>query len=71
VLPDDERDGPPRGVLVAAVIVAVAAVIGVLVFATIRQKPEGAWTHVVWDRAFARQTATPAKEATAATPATR
>jgi hypothetical protein len=40
VLPDG-RDGPPRGVLVAAVIVAVAAVIGVLVFATIRQKPEG------------------------------
>jgi Protein of unknown function (DUF3515) len=40
VLPDD-GDGPPRGVLVAAVIVAVAAVIGVLVFATIRQKPEG------------------------------
>jgi len=37
----DGRDGPPRGVLVAAVIVAVAAVIGVLVFATIRQKPEG------------------------------
>jgi hypothetical protein len=41
VLPDDGRDGPPRGVLVAAVIVAVAAAIGVLVFATIRQKPEG------------------------------
>jgi hypothetical protein len=40
VLPDG-RDGPPRAVLVAAVIVAVAAVIGVLVFATIRQKPEG------------------------------
>jgi hypothetical protein len=40
VLPED-GDGPPRGVLVAAVIVAVAAVIGVLVFATIRQKPEG------------------------------
>ena len=35
--PDDGRDGPPRGVLVAAVIVAVAAVIGVLVFAVIRQ----------------------------------
>ncbi|MDT5107226.1 MAG: hypothetical protein QOI25_4739 [Mycobacterium sp.] len=40
MLPDG-GDGPPRGVLVAAVIVAVAAVIGVLVFATIRQKPEG------------------------------
>ena len=37
----------------------------------IRQKPEGAWTHAVWDRTFARQTATPAKEATAATPAAR
>jgi hypothetical protein len=36
----DDGDGPPRGVLVAAVVVAVAAVIGVLVFATIRQKPE-------------------------------
>jgi hypothetical protein len=39
VTPDDGRDGPPRGVLVAAVIVAVAAVIGVLVFAVIRQTP--------------------------------
>lgn len=36
----DDGDGPPRGVLIAAVVVAVAAVIGVLVFATIRQKPE-------------------------------
>ncbi|WP_029114956.1 DUF3515 domain-containing protein [Mycobacterium sp. URHB0044] len=36
---DDGPDGPPRGVLVAAVIVAVAAVIGVLVFAMIRQTP--------------------------------
>ena len=35
----DGRDGPPRGVLIAAVIVAVAAVIGVLAFATIRQTP--------------------------------
>jgi hypothetical protein len=35
----DGRDGPPRGVLIAAVIVAGAAVIGVLVFATIRQMP--------------------------------
>jgi hypothetical protein len=35
----DGRDGPPRGVLIAAVIVAAAAVIGVLVFATIRQMP--------------------------------
>jgi Protein of unknown function (DUF3515) len=33
----DGRDGPPRGVLIAAVIVAAAAVIGVLVFAAIRQ----------------------------------
>jgi uncharacterized protein DUF3515 len=39
VTPDDGRDGPPRGVLVAAVIVAVAAVIGVLAFAMIRQTP--------------------------------
>jgi Protein of unknown function (DUF3515) len=35
----DGRDGPPRGVMIAAVIVAVAAVIGVLAFATIRQTP--------------------------------
>jgi hypothetical protein len=35
----DGRDGPPRGVLIAAVIVAAAAVIGVLVFAVIRQRP--------------------------------
>jgi hypothetical protein len=35
----DGRDGPPRGVLMAAVIVAVAAVIGVLAFAMIRQTP--------------------------------
>jgi Protein of unknown function (DUF3515) len=35
----DGRDAPPRGVMIAAVIVAVAAVIGVLVFATIRQTP--------------------------------
>jgi hypothetical protein len=35
----DGRDGPPRGALIAAVIVATAAVIGVLVFATIRQMP--------------------------------
>jgi hypothetical protein len=33
------NDGPPRGVLIAAVIVAAAAVIGVLVFAAIRQRP--------------------------------
>jgi hypothetical protein len=32
----DERDGPPRGVLIAAVIVAVAALVGLLAFATIR-----------------------------------
>jgi hypothetical protein len=38
VIPDG-RDGPPRGVMIAAVIVAVAAVIGVLAFATIRQTP--------------------------------
>ena len=33
------NDGPPRGVLVAAVIVAASAVIGVLVYAAIRQRP--------------------------------
>jgi hypothetical protein len=35
----DGRDGPPRGVMIAAVIVAVAAVIGVLLFAAMRQAP--------------------------------
>jgi hypothetical protein len=33
------NDGPPRGVLIAAGIVAAAAVVGVLVFAAIRQRP--------------------------------
>jgi hypothetical protein len=36
---NDGHDGPPRGVLIAAVIVAAAAVIGVLAFAAIRQRP--------------------------------
>ncbi len=35
--PDDERDGPPRALLIAAIIVAVGAVIAVLVVAATRQ----------------------------------
>lgn len=35
--PTDVRDGPGRGVLVAAIVVAVAAVIAVLVIAAIRE----------------------------------
>ena len=37
----DTRDGPPRALLVAAVVVAAGAIIGILVFAALRQsKPE-------------------------------
>ncbi|MBJ7336311.1 DUF3515 domain-containing protein [Mycolicibacterium sp.] len=36
-VPDDERDGPPRAVLIAAIAVAVVAVIGVLAIAATRE----------------------------------
>ncbi|MBV9965777.1 MAG: ABC transporter substrate-binding protein [Alphaproteobacteria bacterium] len=37
----------------------------------IRQKPEGAWTHAVWDKAFPRQSAGSSDRPSAATPAAR
>jgi hypothetical protein len=36
---DDDHDGPPRGALIAALAVAVAAVVGLLVVAALRQTP--------------------------------
>jgi Protein of unknown function (DUF3515) len=36
---DETRDGPPRGLLIAAVVVAVGAIVGILVFAALRQSP--------------------------------
>lgn len=38
--PDAPSDGPPRGVLIAAVVLAVAAVVGVLVVAAVRVRSE-------------------------------
>ncbi|WP_261861348.1 DUF3515 family protein, partial [Mycobacterium montefiorense] len=35
----DDPDGPPRGALIAAVVVAVAALVGVLAYAALRQAP--------------------------------
>ena len=35
----ETRDGPPRALLIAAIVVAVGAVIGILVFAALRQSP--------------------------------
>jgi NitT/TauT family transport system substrate-binding protein len=37
----------------------------------VAQKPEGAWTHAVWKKAFPRQTAGAADPPSAATPVTR
>jgi hypothetical protein len=37
----ETRDGPPRGLLIAAIVVAVGAIIGILVVATLRQSPPG------------------------------
>ncbi|OBA97617.1 hypothetical protein A5662_16745 [Mycobacteriaceae bacterium 1482268.1] len=37
---DDGADGPPRSLLIAAVVVAVAAIVAVLVIAAVRQLPE-------------------------------
>jgi Protein of unknown function (DUF3515) len=36
---DETRDGPPRGLLIAAVVVAIGAIVGILVFAALRQSP--------------------------------
>jgi hypothetical protein len=35
----DTRDGPPRALLIAAIVVAVGAVIAILTFAALRQSP--------------------------------
>ncbi|OBK74130.1 DUF3515 domain-containing protein [Mycobacterium sp. 1274761.0] len=37
---DDSSDGPPRSLLIAAVVVAVAAIVAVLAIAAVRQLPE-------------------------------
>jgi len=37
----ETRDGPPRALLVAALLVAVGAIVGVLVVAALRQSPPG------------------------------
>jgi uncharacterized protein DUF3515 len=37
----ETRDGPPRALLIAALVVAVGAIIGILVFAALRQLPPG------------------------------
>jgi Protein of unknown function (DUF3515) len=37
---DDERDGPPRSLLIVAVGLAVAAIVAVLAIAAVRQLPE-------------------------------
>jgi len=40
----EARDGPPRTLLIAAVVVAAGAIIGILVFAALRQSPPGQQT---------------------------
>jgi predicted lipid-binding transport protein (Tim44 family) len=35
----ETRDGPPRALLIAAIVVAVGTIIGILVFAALRQTP--------------------------------
>jgi len=37
----ETRDGPPRALLIAAIVVAVGAVIAILAFAALRQSPPG------------------------------
>jgi hypothetical protein len=37
----ETRDGPPRALLIAALVVAVGAIIGILVVAALRQSPPG------------------------------
>jgi hypothetical protein len=37
----DTRDGPPRALLVTAIVVAAGAIIAILVFAALRQSPPG------------------------------
>jgi Protein of unknown function (DUF3515) len=38
------RDGPPRALLIAAIVVAVGAILGILLFAALRQSPPGKQT---------------------------
>ena len=40
----ETRDGPPRALLIAAVVVAAGAIVGILVFAALRQSPPGPQT---------------------------
>ena len=40
----ETRDGPPRALLIAAIVVAAGAIIGILVFAALRQSPPGQQT---------------------------
>ena len=35
----DARDGPPRALLIAAIVVAAGAIIAILAFAALRQSP--------------------------------
>ncbi|KIU13760.1 DUF3515 domain-containing protein [Mycolicibacterium llatzerense] len=35
-----DPDGPPRGAIIAAIVVAVAAIVGLLAYAALRQAPE-------------------------------
>lgn len=37
----ETSDGPPRAVLIAAIVVAIGAIIAILVFAALRQNPPG------------------------------
>ena len=41
---DETRDGPPRALLIAAIVVAAGAIIGILVFVALRQSPPGQQT---------------------------
>jgi Protein of unknown function (DUF3515) len=40
----ETRDGPPRALLIAAIVVAVGAIVGILVVAVLRQSPRGPQT---------------------------
>jgi hypothetical protein len=40
----ETRDGPPRALLIAAIVVAAGAIVGILVIAALRQSPPGQQT---------------------------
>jgi hypothetical protein len=40
----ETRDGPPRALLIAAIVVAVGAIVGILIFAALRQSAPGKQT---------------------------